>query len=119
VLEGVALAFRDGLDVLVDAGATIDSMSVIGGGSRSGLWGKILAAALNRPLTYRRDAHTGPAFGAARLARISLTGEDAAKVCTAPEIERIVEPDPELSAGADSKLQRFRHQYQALKGQFA
>jgi xylulokinase len=119
VLEGVALAFRDGLDVLVDAGATIDSMSVIGGGSRSGLWGKILAAALNRPLTYRRDAHTGPAFGAARLARISLTGEDAARVCTAPEIERIVEPDPELSAGADSKLQRFRYQYQALKGQFA
>jgi xylulokinase len=74
---------------------------------------------LDRPLTYRRDAHTGPAFGAARLARISLTGEDPAEVCTAPEIERVVEPDPELSEMAAFKLQRFRHQYQALKGQFA
>ncbi len=37
VLEGVAYAFADGLDVLIEAGATIDKISVIGGGARS-MW---------------------------------------------------------------------------------
>jgi xylulokinase len=118
VLEGVALAFVDALEVLVEAGPPIEGISVIGGGSRSDLWGTILASALNRPLVYRRDAHTGPAFGAARLARMSVTGESAHEVCTPPEVDRITEPDPALVEQAQSKLERFRTQYHALKGHF-
>jgi xylulokinase len=119
VLEGVALAFGDGLAVLAEAGSALETISVIGGGSRSPLWGTILASALNRPLVYRRDAHTGAAFGAARLARISVTGDSVSEVCTAPEVERIVEPDRELADFARFKRERFRLQYQVLKGHFA
>ena len=54
VLEGVAFAFADGLDVLIEAGATIDKISVIGGGARSMWWGGVLAAALKRPLDLPR-----------------------------------------------------------------
>ena len=68
VLEGVAFAFADGLDVLDRAGAKIDKISVIGGGARSMWWGGVLAAALKRPLIYRDGSEVGPAFGAARLA---------------------------------------------------
>ena len=73
VLEGVAFAFADGLDVLIEAGATIDKISVIGGGARSMWWGGVLSAALKRPLIYRDASEVGPAFGAARLARIAKT----------------------------------------------
>jgi xylulokinase len=118
VLEGVAFAFADGFEVLLQAGAPIDNVSVIGGGSRSQLWGRILAAVLNRPLTYRSDGHLGPSFGAARLARISVTKESAITVCTPPPIDRVVEPEPELVDLARGKLERFRFQYQALKGHF-
>src|SRR5439155_1506664 len=53
VLEGVALAFADGLDVLLEKGGSINAISVTGGGARLPYWGQLLAAALNRPLTYR------------------------------------------------------------------
>ena len=73
-LEGVAFALADGVDVLRETGAEIDSLSVIGGGSRSHWWGQIIASAMDRPLTYRKASAVGPAFGAARLARLRPDG---------------------------------------------
>ena len=80
VAEGVALAFRDGLRVL-DNSASIDVLEVIGGGSRSAYWGKLLASALERPLSYREYADVGPAFGAARLAQIATGAGSVETVC--------------------------------------
>ncbi|MEC7289525.1 MAG: xylulokinase, partial [Pseudomonadota bacterium] len=71
VLEGVAFGMADGFEALLDAGVDVHSLSVIGGGSKSTYWGRILAAVLQRPLVYRDGAATGPAMGAARLARYS------------------------------------------------
>ena len=73
VLEGVAFALADGQDALRAAGTAIGSVSVIGGGARSRFWGRILASALDRPLHYHAGAEVGPAFGAARLARLAVT----------------------------------------------
>ena len=39
VLEGVALAFADGLDVLLENGGSIGEISVTGGGARLLFWG--------------------------------------------------------------------------------
>lgn len=119
VLEGVAFAFADGQKVLLEAGAEIDQISVIGGGARSRFWGKILASALGRDLTYHRDGEVGPAFGAARLARMAVTGEEAAAFCQPPEIEAVVNPDPYLQGAYHSKLNDFRNLYGALKPSFA
>ena len=65
-----------------------------GGGARFAYWGQLLAAALNRPLTYRAGSEVGAALGAARLARLALTGESPQLVCTLPPITHVVEPDP-------------------------
>ncbi len=54
VLEGVALAFADGQDVLVESGGHIDEISMTGGGARLPYWGQLLAAALNRPFDLPR-----------------------------------------------------------------
>ena len=84
VLEGVAHAFADGLDVLVEKGGSVGEISVTGGGARLPYWGQLLAAALNRPLTYRLGGEVGAALGAARLARLALGGERTRRrVCRA------------------------------------
>ncbi len=119
VLEGVAFAFADGLDALVHAGGQLDSITVIGGGARSRYWGRILAAALGKPLVYRRDGDVGPAYGAAKLAQLGLTGDTVERVCAAPPELARIEPnavDIEQLAG---KRERFRDLYPNLKPFFA
>lgn len=95
-LEGVAFALADGVDALRDAGADISELSVIGGGARSLYWGKILSSAFGLPLHYRGGAAVGPAFGAARLARLCLGKDSAADICTPPHIEHTALPDETL-----------------------
>ncbi len=118
VLEGIAFAFRDGLDALLDSGATLDTITVIGGGARSAYWGKILASALGRPPIYRDGGEVGPAFGAARLARLGLGTEAVEDVCAPPPIIDIVEPDERLSDRFNVRRPAFRNLYAALKSSF-
>ena len=118
VLEGVAFAIADGQRVLLEAGADLGEVSVIGGGARSLYWGRILSAALGRPLLYREDAAVGPALGAARLAALGHAGGNPADVCPqAPVMETV-----EASAGEmDRAVERFgvyRGLYQDLKARF-
>ena len=118
VLEGVAYAFADARDVLFDRGGTPAEIAVIGGGSRSGLWGRILASVLNRELTYRAAAEVGPALGAARLARLAVTGESPSEVATAPPATEVVAPDARLRERYAEGLPRYRALYAALRDEF-
>ncbi len=115
VLEGVAFALADGLEALRVAGAVLRRIAVIGGGARSAFWGTILASALDRPLGYARDAEVGPAFGAARLARLAATGESPESVCTPLPIEREIAPDVRLRERYREKHAEFRKLYRALR----
>ena len=118
VLEGVAYAFADGLDVLIEAGASIDKISVIGGGARSMWWGGVLAAALGRPLIYRDGSEVGPAYGAARLARLAKTGEAAEDVCRPPPVRVVIEPNDRDIDQLAPKRQLFSKLYQDLRARF-
>jgi xylulokinase len=115
VLEGVAFAHADGLRVLNAAGTQVERLSVIGGGSRSGHWGQILAAALGVTLDYLDGGDVGPALGAARLARMAVTGASAAEACPRPAIRTSIAPDPALADRLAPKLEKFRAAYPALK----
>ena len=118
VLEGVAYAFADGLDVLIEAGATIEKISVIGGGARSMWWGGVLAAALGRPLIYRDGSEVGPAYGAARLARLAKTGEAAEDVCRPPPVRVVIEPNQRDIDQLAPKRRLFSKLYQDLRARF-
>ena len=119
VLEGVAFALADGQEALLASGARIDEVCVIGGGARSAYWGKILASVLGRPVHYCVGGEVGPAFGAARLARLAVTGEDPVAVCTPLPVERVVEPDASLQRRYAERLEVYRGLYQQLRGTFA
>ncbi|KHS44472.1 xylulokinase [Novosphingobium subterraneum] len=114
VLEGVAFAHADGIDALRNAGTQSDELCVIGGGSRSAHWGRILSSVLGVRLVYLHGGEVGPALGGARLAQIAVTKASAAEVCTRPPVRAVIEPDLALAASLAPKRARFRAAYAAL-----
>jgi xylulokinase len=111
VLEGVAFALADCRDALTDTGLVISEADAIGGGSRSDLWLTIVASVLNVPIHRLAEGETGAAFGAARLARLAVTGEAIATVCTAPARTATFTPEATLSAAYAERLPRWRQLY--------
>ncbi len=111
VLEGVAFALADGLDALRDAGTQVSQLSVIGGGARSGYWGRIIAAAFEVPLVYLKGGEVGPALGAARLAQLAVDGGDPASVCAAPPVSQRIEPEADLIERLAARKALFRQAY--------
>lgn len=119
VLEGVAFALADGLDVLEANGGRIDHLIAIGGGARSTAWLGIIATALNRPLIPISGAETGPALGAARLAIMAAEGTDPSVVCASPACGAAIQPDPALSEGMAFRRGLFKDLYPAVRSLFA
>jgi xylulokinase len=118
VLEGVALAFVDGMDVLLESGGVVGEISVTGGGARFGYWSQLIAAALNRPLTFRLGSEIGAAIGAARLARLAVTGESPQAVCVTPPISHVIQPAPKLAALLADRRRIYARLYRDLKDAF-
>jgi len=120
VLEGVGHALVDAQDALREVGAWIgqggaDHLAIVGGGSRSRLWVRIIAGMLGKDLTLYDGAERGPAFGAARLARLGFTGESVSAVCTRPPVLDVIEPEPHLTAAYAARQPQFRALYQATR----
>jgi xylulokinase len=117
-MEGVAHAFAQGLDALTEAGSAIGDISVVGGGSRIDWWLTLLASALDRPLIKRAGGEIGAALGAARLGRLAAEGEAVDQLCLVPPVERIVAPDPALSARLQQRRPIFDDSYRRLRPVF-
>jgi xylulokinase len=117
VLEGVAFAFLDGQQALQGGGARIDSVTLVGGGSRSAPWAQVLADTLGRTLDRRAGADVGAALGAARLARLARTGEPVAEVCCAPPVVDSFAPRADRHAALAPRHAQFQRLYAALKSE--
>ena len=120
VLEGVAFAIRDSVEVARQLGISIPTSRICGGGARSPLWKKIMASVLNLPLE-SPVSEQGPGMGGAMLAMVA-SGEyaDVASVCE--KFVRVAEttyPDPVLVAKYEKCYQQFRKIYPACKELFA
>ena len=114
VLTGVAFAFRDNVQALRSAGTELDSVTAIGGGSRSDYWLKMIATVLDLPVKTAVDGDFGAGFGAARLGMLAATGADPKQICTAPEVDKVFEPDPALKNAYQEAHQRFGELYPAV-----
>ena len=118
VLEGVALSIADCQAYLAETGALPDAVGVIGGGSKSRFWMRLMASVLGRRIVLYEGGGTGPAYGAARLARLAATGEAPEDVCRKPPVAAVLEPDPALQAAYLPRLEKFRSLYAALRPVF-
>lgn len=118
VLDGVAMGLRDGLDIITAAGSEVESFTVVGGGSRSEFWGRIIAAALNRPLVYRAGGDVGPALGAARLACVASGEAKVEEACQPPPVVAEVTPERDLVDYFTERQGRFRTLYSQVQPSF-
>ena len=116
VLEGVAFAFRDCLEIVKGNGLEITRSTVCGGGARSALWQKILSNVLNLNL-YTAETGQGPAFGAAILAMVACgeykSVEDAVPILVKTKLS--VTPQKELVEAYDKKYGYYKQLYPLLK----
>ncbi len=115
VLEGVAFALADGLDVVREAGVELRDCALVGGGSRSRFWAALLADTLRLPLTRPRGGVLGASLGAARLAMLAAGAGTVAEVCTPPPAEETLEPSPVDPASA-SRRARYHALYRIEAG---
>lgn len=116
VLEGVAFALRDSLEVARSLGIHIERTKICGGGAKSPLWKKIIANVLNLKVDMI-ESEEGPAMGGAMLAAVAC-GEYASVEEIAGKLVKIVdtvEPDPELVAKYEARYQQFKEIYPACK----
>ena len=119
VLEGVAFALRDSLEVAKSLGIKIERTKICGGGAKSPLWKKIIANVMNIKVDVL-EVEEGPSLGGAMLAAVGCgvypdvetAGKKLAKVVDT------VEPTPELAAKYEERYQKFRQLYPVMKPLF-
>ena len=119
VLEGVAFAVRDNLEIAKEAGVNISRSTLCGGGAKSPLWRKIMANVLNIPIDIP-SAEEGPGFGGAVLAMIGdgvyrNVSECAEKFVS---VKGTVMPDADTVRRYNKQYNKFRQIYPSLKEVF-
>lgn len=119
VLEGVAYALRDAIEIARAHKITIDRIRITGGGAKSTLWCELIANIMN-VVVDRVECEEGPGFGAAILAAVGCkeyaSVEEAAKELV--KVTMSIEPKKELVEKYEVLYQKFRTLYPALKDVF-
>lgn len=115
VVEGVCFALRDLVEVAVELGCSAEEIRVAGGGARSGLWLRVLADVLGRPVRPVAGSDAS-ARGAAALAMQAMTGAGITAIAKAwTDCGDEIAPDPANVALYDSRYRIFRDLYPATQ----
>ena len=116
VLEGVAFAIRDNVEIAKSQGIDIKTSSLCGGGSKSGLWQKILCNVLNIEITILQTEQ-GPVFGGGILAMVGAGEYACVNECVDKLIktkEKLV-PDSEIAKRYDERYKKYKEIYPSVK----
>ncbi len=116
VLEGVAFALRDALEIARDLGMQLVSSKICGGGAKSTLWRNIISNVLNLPLQ-RMETDEGPALGGAILAIVAAgVYPDVSSACKIIVAKGKLEyPGPSLVKHYDEKYEKYQRLYPLLQ----
>jgi xylulokinase len=120
VMEGVAFAMRDLLELLRALGVNPSEAVVSGGAANSPVWRQIVADIMGFPL-YTVNTSEGGAFGAAILAAVGAGAWPDVPSACAQMVRRVDEIQPEADGVADYRrlYPSFRGLYPALRETFA
>lgn len=116
VMEGVAFALRDCVEVAKASGLQIDGTKICGGGAKSEIWKKIIANVFGVPV-YTLSVEEGPAYGAAILAMVGVGEYQTIEQATSELIQMRagVLPDVNISEKYNQRYSIFKDLYSALK----
>ena len=76
---------------------------------------RLIASAIGLPVLLYPGSENGPAFGAARLGRMALTGERAEAGCVKPKAVETIAPDAALGEAYRERFEVYRRLYRALR----
>lgn len=114
VMEGVAFALRDCLEIARANGIEVRSTKLCGGGAKSKAWRQIVADILDLPVDISKTEQ-GPAYGGAILAMVGC-GEYETVQTAARAIIRVRETVlPAAAAAYEERYRRFIRLYPALR----
>lgn len=119
VLEGVAFAIRDCLEVARDLGIDIEVSKICGGGSRSKLWRRIIANVLGLKLAIP-VSEEGPGYGGAMLAMTAAGEYEDIQACADAlvKIKAYEDFDEDLVRRYEERYQKFKKIYPSVKQLF-
>ena len=112
ILEGVAFGLRDCIDVARVLGMKLEKAKLCGGGAKSPLWRKMLAAILNLQIEIVKSEE-GPGYGAAILAAVGCGEFSSVKEATdrLVKVVEVIKPEPELVEKYNKQYEKFRKLY--------
>jgi len=113
-MEGTSLNLAWGVDRLRGLGITVDGVRLVGGAAKNPLWCRVLAAALNAPVTRVAEGESGALGGALQALWTARreSGDDVSIDLLASEVVAIdgdpMAPDPQLVCVYQELGERFR-----------
>ena len=119
VLEGVAFAIRDSVEVARSLGITISTSRICGGGAKSPLWKRIFANVLNCELEVP-VSEQGPGMGGAMLAMVACGEYPDVKSCCEKlvSVASTVKPESALVGKYEVRYQQFKKIYPTCRQLF-
>ena len=116
VLEGVAFAIRDCVEIARGQGIDIRASRVCGGGAKSALWRTILSNVLGIPLELPQTEQ-GPGYGGAMLAAVACGAYPDVKTCARKltAVKDVTQPEPGLTAAYEKRYRVWRKLYPAMQ----
>ena len=120
VLEGVAFAIKDCVEIARAQGVEIASSTLCGGGAKSPLWREIMANILGIPLALPQTEQ-GPGYGGAMLAAVACGEYATVQECADKliKIKSVTEPDPALVKKYAARYELWHKLYPTLKPLYA
>lgn len=119
VMEGVAFALKDCIEVAKCNGVNVDKITICGGGAKSNIWKQIVANVLNVEVV-ALQTEQGPSYGAAILAMVGAQEYKTIEEATSHLIRRKASFLPNASQVAfyKTKYEKFTKLYPVLKDIF-
>ena len=119
ILEGVAFGLMNSLELIMELGIKPREVRILGGGSRSRLWRKIIADVFGVGV-YTLEVDEGSSYGAAILASVGAGLYKSVKEAVDAMIKRkeFIEPDMDLHERYRPYYEIYNRLYRALRKEF-
>lgn len=113
-LEATAMGVRHNIDRMEEAGAGVERLIAVGGGTQGGLWTQIVSDVTGREQLVPAKT-VGASYGAAFLAAQAVTGGDVQSIDEWNHPSRVVRPRPALRDNYEELYELYRDLYPATR----
>jgi len=119
IMEGVAYAMRDSLEIIQEMGVPVKEIRASGGGSKNPLWRQIQADTFGQSV-YTINAEEGPAYGVALLAAVGAGAfKDVQEACAATiHVVKETKKKPQAAKYYNKAFPIYQQLYRSLKQDF-